>query len=215
MKKGKVEEKIVDVITHEEYVKNPNKYDPDITVIEQDSKLYPIRKSEQKGDPRAGYYNSGLFGYFYEAADEFKDQYIENENNIIDFDNSKDIEDMIEKSTNLKKMEEEILTTPDNIYVPKISEADSPLMKGMKKSIIEKTIDIDKYKSRVPQFTNDKRLFQDKKDITFKKTSMWMEALDLKGTLIIEDKNKNVPNPMGKKVVVNLNTGEMTIENDK
>lgn len=205
MKKGKVEDKIVDVVSHKEYSENMDRYDPNTTAIEEGDCLYPVRITDPRGvDNRAGYYNNGTFGYFIDPAPEIADKY-NREGNIIDFSNANNIKDLLEQSANLKKMEEEILTSPNNIFIPKIGEHDEPNMKAMKRAVILKHIDIDKYKQRVPQFVNDKRLFNGS-SMTYNKSNVWMKALDLKGTLIIEDRAPDVPNPMGKKIIVHLNS---------
>ena len=52
-------------------------------------------------------------------------------------------------SEKLKTLEREILTSPDkNLTIPEISELDSPAMKGLKKAITAKSINLDKYADR-------------------------------------------------------------------
>ena len=77
-------------------------------------------------------------------------------------------------------------------------------MKAMKEAINLKHIDIDKYEPRFgPNFNNDKRLLK-KDSITFRKLKDVCEALDMKATLKLEDANPNVPNPIGKKIAIDL-----------
>ena len=101
--------------------------------------------------------------------------------------------------------EKEILTNPDNIFIPTISEKDSPAMRGLKQAIIEKRIDIDKYQDRFGKenFPNDKRKFKDT-DITMFMMNRMNKALDIKATLILEDKSPDVPNPIGRKISIDL-----------
>ena len=81
-------------------------------------------------------------------------------------------------------------------------------MVGLKKAVIAKEIDIDKYQGRFgSNYSNDKRLFNDG-SITMSKLKTMMKALDMKGTLIIEDLNEDVPNPIGSKIVIDLLGGD-------
>ena len=54
---------------------------------------------------------------------------------------------------------------------------------------------------------NDKRLFNNS-TISLAKLEKIGKALDMKLTLVIEDVNEDIPNPMGKKVVVELLAGD-------
>ena len=112
------------------------------------------------------------------------------------------------KQNKLKNAERTILTTPENIFVPVIRDDDSPEMVGLKEAVIAKEIDIDKYQARFgSNYSNDKRLFNDK-SITLSKLKTMFKALDMKGTLIIEDLNDDIPNPIGKKIVIDLLGGD-------
>jgi len=129
--------------------------------------------------------------------------------NVINFSNSKSFKEIIQKQNKLKSMERIILTNPDNITIPKIGENDSPEMIGLKKAIIAKHIDLDKYSSRFGNnYSNDKRLLNDE-TITMSKLKTMFKALDIKATLIIEDKNDSIPNPIGEQIYVELTGGEL------
>lgn len=207
--KARVENKICDVITFEEYHANPNAYSPEYTVISKDDKLYPIRSSS---DNRPGVYQiNGPFSIFIDPIGSDIPKF--SADNIINFNDASSLRDIIEKQNQLRTAERAILTTVDNLFVPQIDQNDAPEMKGLKEAIISKQIDIDKYAQRFGRnFNNDKRLLK-KDSITMSKLRCTMEALDMKGTLIIEDKNSDVPNPIGKKIVVEL-TSEGESVND-
>ena len=198
--KARVENKICDVVGFEEYCKNPDIYPNEYTVIEKDNYLYPIRNST---DIRPGVYQTnGPFAIFVDPSDSDASKY--DKENIINFNDVSSLRDIIEKQNQLRTAERAILTTVDNLFVPPVDQNDAPEMKALKEAICLKQIDIDKYAQRFGRnFNNDKRLLK-KDSITMSKLRCTMEALDMKGTLIIEDKSPDVPNPIGKKIVVEL-----------
>lgn len=203
IKKGKVNGKLMDILTPDEYYAKMDIYDPNYTAIEYEGILYPIKNNKTFDQP--GYYDEGPIE-FYIKPDE-KDISNYSAKNIIDFSDIKDMKEMMEKTKTLKNIEKDILTGSDNIYAPVIGENDSPEMVALKTAIIEKHIDIDAYAPRFNIYNNDKRLLK-KSDITLVKLRTMMNALDIKGTLILEDKSPDVPNPIGRVISVDLNKGE-------
>jgi len=203
MDKARINNKIYDIITDDEYKNNKNLYDPSFTAIKKEGTIYPLRK---KKDTSPGYYDLGVIGFYVSPSDDEKDLY--NSINSINFSDSKSIKDIIEKSDNLKEIEKDILTTADNIFIPKIKENDEPEMIALKESVISKNIDIGNYEHRFGgKYNNDIRIFQDN-SITLFKLKKFADALDLKCTLTIEDKNPDVANPMNRAVTVVLNDGD-------
>lgn len=201
MKKGRINDKIVDVVNLGEYVENKDLYDPEYTAIERDGMLFPVR-GRRVDFNKPGYYTDGCIGFYIQPKKNPEDYSC---NNIIDFSACNNMRELIEKSTALKDMHREILTNPDNIFVPRIDENDDEEMKALKQAIIYKNIDLDKYKMRFGKdFNNDKKKFNEP-SITFKKLKSFADKFDMKLTLIIEDKEGDIPNPMGRKIVVNLN----------
>lgn len=194
IKKGKVNNEIVDVITSEEYFKNPTMYDTS-TAVQIDNYLLPIRKTLNRDEvafyPHENYANLVL------PKEKDKDLYSANQ--VIDFSDKNNFKEIIEKTQKLKNMEREILTSPDNIYEPRITEKTSPEMRLFKEAVGLKKIDIDKYKSRIKGFANDKRIL-DNDRISFDKMKALGKSFDMKISLTIEDDDKDVPNPMGKKI---------------
>ena len=205
MEKSKIGDKIYDVVSLDEYIRNQEILDSSFTAVKDGDYLYPIRP---KTSNQPGLYSIG------NAILEFKDPVSEEDKkeysveNTINFENAKSLKDIIAKQNKLKKAERTILTTPENIFIPTIGENDSPEMAGLKKAVIAKEIDIDKYQARFGNnYSNDKRLFNDG-SITMVKLKTMMKALDMKGTLIIEDLNEDIPNPIGKKIVIDLLGGD-------
>lgn len=205
MKKCKLQSRIYDVVTFEEYVKNKDNYDPGFVSIQDGDYIYPVRS--KNSDAVGVYPISNAIYKFNDPVDE-KDKEEYSIKNIINFEDAGSLKEIIEKSNQLKSAERTILTTPDNITIPVIGEHDSPEMVGLKEAVISKQIDIDKYQGRFgSNFSNDKRLLNGS-EISIRKLRTMFKAFDMKGTLIIEDLNDDVPNPIGKKIVVDLLGGD-------
>lgn len=199
IRKGKADGRIYDIIELEEYP-NVNKELYDNIAVEWNGCIYPKRS---QNDDKPGLYSNGCIGYLVHPSEENIDEY-KSESNIIDF-NSDNIKELMEKSNKLRDMEREILTNPDDIFRPTVGKYDDPEMVALKKAVTAKNIDIYKYAPRFgANFQNDRRLFQDK-SITMYKLKRFLNNLDMKGTLIIEDSSPDVPNPMNCAIKVELN----------
>lgn len=112
----------------------------------------------------------------------------------------------------MEKNETDIITNPDNIFQPKPGENDSPAMTILKQAVCEKHIDIDKYDMRFgANFNNDKRLFN-KETISLPMLVRLCDGLDVKATLTLEDKDENTPNPIGRKISIELTGGSSNDE---
>lgn len=198
-KKGKVNGKIYEVITQDEYYKHPNIYDGTLTAIEKNGILYPIRNN----DLGPGYYTkSQVMGVYINPHEEDRNNY--SSDNVIDFSSASDMKDIIEKKAQYANLEREILCDADNIFRPVIRENDAPMMKALKEAVIKKNMDINKYESRFGStFNNDKRIFNNS-SITLNKLISTADALDMKVTVSIEDKGPDVPNPIGSVITVDL-----------
>lgn len=211
MKKQRIGDKMYDVISYNDYISNPNIYDPLYTAIEENGIAYPIKN---RNDNRPGFYqgsNNPISYYNKPSINEMNQFSIAN---AIDFSNINNISEAIDKAESLKENMNKILTSPDNITKPNIGEHDTPQAKGMKQVVVDKHIDINKYKERIGEkFTNDIK-FLKSDDITLKKAVDMGTALDV--TLILEfrDKHPDVANPMGKIRRVQLNNFDYTIVGD-
>lgn len=203
IKKCKIESKIYDLASYDEYAEHPENFQSGYSAILEGDTIYPVRG---KTDTRPGLYNCGPAVQFVPPGTEDAETY--SSENIIDFDNVKSLQDVMAKQDALRGAERTILTTIDNLFITEINQDDSPEMKGLKEAINLKQIDIDKYAQRFgDNFNNDKRLLR-KDSITMSKMKSMMNILDMKGTLIIEDKSDDVPNPIGKRIVVEITNGE-------
>ena len=204
MNKAKIENTLMDVINTEEYFKNPDFYNNATTAVQMGNLLYPVKRGTMNSP---GFYQRGnCMGRFIDPPDVMRGEY--SVDNTIDFTKADTIKDVIEKTMELKGLEREILTTPDNIFNPRIDEDDSIEMKALKEAIIDKNIDIDKYKARFgANFNNDKKLFNGG-SITLTKLKSISNALDMKVELTLSNKGDDVANPMSQPISVILNSGE-------
>lgn len=199
MKKAKIDGKIVDIENFEDIVKRPSDYPTGYTGIEEGDFILPLRG---KNDTRPGLYLGSAISKVIQPSEEDYPDYSSKE--VIDFADVENIQEVIEKQEELRSMERTILVNANNIFTPRIGENDSPEMVGLKQAVIKKHIDIDNYESRFgSNYNNDKRLF-DKPTITLVKLRSMLKNLDMKGTLIIEDANPDVPNPIGEAIVVDI-----------
>lgn len=203
-KKIRIGNKIYDVTTLEEYTKNKDAYIPQYTAIEDpDTNLVLPLKNRYETGP--GITVGTGIAYVEEPESENRDEY--DYNKIIDFGNTKSIHDMMEKQRVVRSLERDILTSPDNIFMPKIFDDDSPEMKALKSAVLDKHIDLDKYEPRFgSNYNNDKRLFN-KNTISLPMLKRVCDALDIEATLILTDKTGDVPNPMGSTIEVKLTGG--------
>lgn len=205
--KAFIEGKIVDIVTPTEY-KQQNIYGAGEAAIHANGSILPVRG---KYNPNVvGYYpsedESALFGdkYVFPTSEEDKENY--NDSHIANFNNVSNIQELMIQQSKINDDQIRYLSDSDNIFKPVIDPVkDTPIMVGLKQAVIDKSIDINKYASRFSKtaFNNDKRLFN-KEDISLKKFLDLTDKLDMKSTLIIEDRNPNVPNPIGHKIVINL-----------
>ena len=206
LKKQAINGKLYNVVEHEEFMKNREIYEDPNTAVEvniNDIKyILPLRNNKISNDI-PGVYNDGCLDFFILPDENQLKEY--SSSNTIDFGNCSSMAEVMEKQKMLRDEEKEILTNPDNIFIPPISGKESPAMAGLKQAVIAKRIDIDKYQDRFGKenFPNDKRKFKDN-DITMFMLNRMNKALDIKATIILEDRHPDVPNPIGKKIIMDL-----------
>lgn len=203
-KKMRIGDKIYDVTDLENYTKFKDAYIPQYTAIhDPETKLVlPIKNRYEEGP---GIVVGNGISFVEEPDADEVEPYLDSQ--IIDFDNTKNIHDMMEKQRIVKTLERDILTSPDNIFTPKIFDDDSPEMKALKNAVLDKHIDLDKYEPRFgSNYNNDKRLFN-KNTISLSMLKRMCEALDIEATLTLTDKSEDVPNPMGRTIEVKLTGG--------
>lgn len=203
-KKMRIGDKIYDVTTLEEFNRFKDAYIPQYTAIhvEENNMVLPIKNRYDNGP---GIIVGSGVSYIEEPKEEDKEKY--SSKAIIDFNNSKSIHDMMQKQKAVRTLERDILTSPDNIFTPKIFDDDSAEMKALKNAVLDKHIDLDKYEPRFgSNYNNDKRLFN-KSTISLSMLKRVCDALDIEATLTLTDKNDDVPNPIGRTIQVKLTGG--------
>ena len=124
---------------------------------------------------------------------------------IIDYDNSKDIGDIIRNNELIADIQSELLTTSDNIFHLRITNDDTPEMKALKSAINAKQVDKRQYEDRFDQFQNDMRLLKGN-SITLAKLISICNAFDIDAELTLRDK-QDIPNPMNTEFTVDLTEG--------
>ena len=212
LKTTNVDGRIVDVISEEEYMEKWNMFhdqlNPSVAVeimgANGENYILPFRG---KNDDRPGIYQEGCVDFFKEG-----EEYRSNNFDIIDFSDVTTIQEFMNKNSQIRTMETNILTDIDSVFAPKIADDDSPEMKAFKEAICSKKIDINKYAPRFgDNFLNDKRILKSG-SITLNKLVSMCEKLDIEAELSLRDADSNVPNPIGKEIKVILTNGS---EDDK
>jgi hypothetical protein len=88
-------------------------------------------------------------------------------------------------------------------------------MKGLKKAVIKKHIDIDKYADGYGEnFPNDKRKFKDH-DISIKLFERHVDVLGIKAVLVLTDASPDIPNPIVDPIYIPLNYSEDNSEGEE
>ena len=203
-KKMRIGDRIYDVTSLDDYLENKEAYMQQYTAIQDPNTnlVLPIKNRYDKGP---GIIIGTGVSYIDEPESDNLDEY--SDSKIIDFDNTKSIHDMMQKQEAVRTLERDILTSPDNIFSPKIFDDDSPEMKALKNAVLDKHIDLDKYEPRFgSNYNNDKRLFN-KNTISLSMLKRICEALDIDATLTLSDKSDDVPNPIGRTIQVKLTGG--------
>lgn len=205
MKKAVINGRMLDIVPIKEAIESTNESNNNIA-IEANGCILPVRGSTDK---RPGAYRAGSFYMKTVMPDSIElPNYRADDNRIVDFDKAEDIREIIRAESKLRNLEVSRLTTIDNICAPRIRPDDAPEMVGLKKAIIQKHIDLDKYEQRFgDNYNNDRRLLE-KDNITLTKLKTFARALDMKLTLTFEDNGKNVPNPIGEPIRVTVIGGE-------
>lgn len=202
MKKVEIDGKLYSVCDMNQYTENPELYTPKFTAIETNGVVLPIRnKSTEEG---AGiYYQPGAMCAIVQKP-ENKAGY--SSGNIIDFNDSKSISEIFEKQQIIRDIQDEIMTTSDNILSLKIGDMDTPEMKALKTAINAKHIDPKQYEDRFDQYQNDMRLLKGD-SITLGKLISISKALDISADLTLRDRDGDAPNPMNQNITIDLTDG--------
>ena len=201
MKKALINNRLYDVVTMDEYTDNQDLYHPRFTAIEAHDQVLPI-KNRNDSDVGIYYQNNGVVC---EVKKPEPDDHIYDSSNIIDYSDCKTVKDVINKDNLVRDIENEILTTKDNIFSLNIGPDDTPEMKAVKEAINLKQVDIKQYENRFDQFQNDIRLLKGK-SITLGKLISTCDNFDISAELILKDRD-GCANPMNSEIRINLTEG--------
>lgn len=197
--------RLYEVANLNDYTKNPDAYLSGYTALDigQD-RIYPVVPTTSP-NPGIMFRSTSPFAYIREPEPD-DSQY--NKENIIDFTNVKSYKEFIDKQNMVRELEKDILTTPDNVYVPPEDPNDTPAMRALKEAVTDKHIDLDKYEPRFgSNYNNDKRIFN-KPNLSLQMLVRMCNALDIKATLTLEDQmmedGSETPNPIGRSISVEL-----------
>ena len=188
-------DKLLDVVPIDEYYRSPNSYVSKGTAVDigQDH-VFPVISDIDKGPGIV--IKPGKPIAICKNTDSGEMEKYESEK-VIDFSNSKNVEEFMEKQTLLHQLEKDVLSNPDNIFAPEVDPSEAPAMQLLKKAVSSKHIDLDKYEPRFgSNYANDKRLFN-KPSISMQMLTRVCNALDIKATLTLEDQDGDIANPMG------------------
>lgn len=197
MRKMLIDKQLFTVLTLDEYNKrmeiNPTAVRElyGELAVEYDGNVYPIIPSAAS---MVGMKDEGIVVRFNKPKPE-DDTY--SNSRIIDFENTTNLKEMIQKQAELEAAEQTILIGKDNIYTINIDEQDTPEFALLKEAINRKKIDMSVYSKRFgSDASNNLRLLNNSHSITFMKLKAFAEALDLEINMSISDKS-DCPNPIG------------------
>lgn len=205
MKKMAIGSKIYDVTTAEEYTDYKDAYNPKFTAIEikEQGIVLPIKGKLEEG-PGVYFQGNGMVAKVEKPTEDNISNY--SSDKVIDYSNPKNIDDVINKDNLVRDMENDILTTKENIFQLNIGNDDSPEMIAIKQAINSKQVDIKQYESRFNQFQNDIRLLKGK-TITLGKLISTCDNFDIEAVLTLKDKKGKIANPMNTEFKINLTQG--------
>lgn len=201
-----IKDRLYEVVDIEQYAKHSEAYLNGYVAIDPGVGDYilPVIPSTST-EPGIYVRSDAPFSYANEPSEEVSDMY--NRKNVIDYGDAKTFKQFIDKQTMVRELENDILSSPDNIFSPTIDPEDSPAMTALKQAVTEKKIDLDKYEPRFgSNYPNDRRIFT-KNDISMKMLVRMCNALDIKAVLTLEDQDSDIgeiPNPIGKSISVEL-----------
>lgn len=204
VEKIRIKDRLYDVIGYEEFTRHPDNYGK-FNAVKDGSYVYPVKG---KTDTGVGIYDSddATYEFVEPITEEDKDNY--SATHIISISDCKTIREVIEAQQKIKESERAILTKADNITYVKVGANDTPHMAALKEAINGKQIDISNYEYKFgTNYNNDMRLLS-KSDITMNKLKSFLSKLDLKASIVIEDASDDVPNPLGRKIVSTIISGD-------
>lgn len=203
MKKAEIDNKLYNVTNIDDFTDHPDLYTPKFTAIERSGEcILPIRNRANDVGPGI-YYQPGAMVAIVEKPDNIREYGLDK---IIDFTNPKSIGEVFEKQQIIRDIQDEIMTTSDNVLCLKIGEKDTPEMRALKTAINLKHVDPKQYEDRFEQYQNDMRLLKGN-SITLGKLISISTAYDISVDITLRDRDDDTPNPMNQTIVIDLTEG--------
>lgn len=196
--KAFIDGRIYDVIDQKDF--GYIAYNGDALAVNVGDYILPVRNSSQIVKP--GIYFDNVFYRIVMPRDE--NEALEYSTvHLAYFVSATTFKDVVAAKEKLEQDEFNHLVNSSNIFTPVIDPVnDRALILGLKMAVTDKQCDINRYAEKFgPDFNNDRRKFNGN-DITAAKYSSISKNLDIRTTLIIEDMNPNVANPMGKRIIL-------------
>lgn len=195
-------EGMMNVVTMDEYASNAQSYTSNVAIKSERNGTEYYLPLRSQTDTRPGVYTRGTnCALFYEYP-EAGDNTYSDKSKLVDFSDTQEISEVIDKQNQYRDLEYEMLCNPDDIFLPPRYPDDTPAMGGLKDATIAKHFDIGKYQDRFgANYNNDIRQFK-KKDITLNMLTRICNNIDVEVELTYRDKSPNVANPMGREVSV-------------
>ena len=182
-----------------------------IEIKDVNNKSYCLPRRDSTNMDKPGAYIHNKFSFVVYPDEDKLENYEMTEKNSVDFSDKKSMESFMTATDKMHDLQNQMLeTTGENgetIYKPVMMEDDSPEMRALKTCIELKHMDLDKYASRFGvNYPNDKRKLKDS-EITSFLLKRVASNIDIEVDMVFRDKSGNIPNPMGKTVVVNMVPG--------
>ena len=182
-----------------------------------DRVILPVRNGYKSMDKPGLYPVSGEqdnnYAFLSYPTEKDKENYTPKGASLVDFKDADGIQSLMEMTDKLRESTNDYLTcdcTSGNTYKAVMKDTDSPEMRGLKRCITEKHIEIDKYGDKFgANWANDKRKLYDD-SITMFLLKRMCTNFDIDVDLVFKDRSPDVPNPMGKTITVNLVPGTST-----
>lgn len=204
MKKIGIGNKLYDVTTMSEYNEMKDAFNPKFTAIEtRNGVTLPIKGRNDSG-PGVYFQGNGMVAIVEKPDSEHMEMY--SSDKIIDYSRPKNIDEVINKDKLVRDIENDILTTKENIFQLNIGNDDTPEMVAFKQAVNSKQVDIKQYESRFDQFQNDLRLWKGK-SITLGKLVSSCNNFDIDAVLTLKDKKGDIANPMNTEITISLTDG--------
>lgn len=202
MKKIQIGKCLYNVTTPEDY-KNNSAYNPRFTAIECNGGQTVLPVNSRVTDASTGIYfypNNGMVAKVNKPQPGSEQDFTSEK--IIDYSKAKSIDDIIHNNEIIRDIQNDIITTSDNVLKLNVSDNDTPEMKALKNAINAKGVDKKQYEDRFDQFQNDMRLLKGN-SITLGKLISICTAFDIAAELTLKDK-QDVSNPIGQEITIDL-----------